>query len=399
MKASGRYRIILTALAIPVAGIILMASLRQLPSSIGRGDFRAYWSTSYLLLHDQSCSNNARLLEIQNNETGWSRDYPMRTWNPPWVSAWFLPLALLNFQPATRVWLLINIALVLMSIVLARRLFLGQDQDKRHLWLLALGVILFPSTIVAILMGQVNLLVFAGLILFLWLYLAGHDTAAGVALSLTLFKPHLIYLALLIILLVVLKERRWKVILGFGAAIFISTAIVLLLRPSFILECLTSTSNSSLLSWRTPTLTTVLQLLLGWWWLRIIGILLVPLAILFWFRNRNRIPFLVIIDLTVIASIITSPFGWSYDFVVLLLPMMHIWSWLFSRGIKRREALLILVINSLIYFAYYYQRIQTRSELYYFWIPLAIAGLYLWTWRRVQDRDLFPDDFSANNAV
>jgi len=108
---------------------------------------------------------------------------------------------------------------------------------------------------------------------------------------------------------------------------------------------------------------------------------------------------LVIIDLAVIASIITSPFGWSYDFVVLLLPMMHIWSWLFSRGIKRREVLLILVINFLIYFAYYYQRIQTRSELYYFWIPLAIAGLYLWTWRRVQDRDLFPDDFSANNAV
>jgi len=387
MKATRRYQVILYALAIPVALFILMVSLRQLPSSIGRGDFRAYWSTSYLLLDDQSCSNDTRLLEIQNSETGWPRDYPMRTWNPPWLSAWLLPLALLNFELATQIWLLINIALVLMSIVLARRLFLGQNQDKRALWLFTLGVILFPSTIVAILMGQVNILVLAGLTLFLWLYLAGHDAAAGVALSLTLVKPHLIYLALLIILVVILKDRRWKVVLGFGAAILISTAIVLLLRPSFILECLASTGSGNLLSWQTPTLTTILQLSLGWWWLRIIGVLLVPLAIFFWFRYRNSIPFLVIIDLAVIASIITSPFGWSYDFVVLLLPMMHIWSWLFLNRIKRLEMLLILAITFLMYLAYYYQRVQAQNDLYFFWIPLVIAGLYLWTWYRVQEQN------------
>ncbi len=388
MNRVRKQRLILYTLSITLAGFILLFGFRQLPIGIGGGDFRAYWSTSHLLVQGQDCSDDSLLLAIQNNETRWPRDYPMRIWNPPWVSAWFLPLASLNFQPATQIWLLINIVLLLTSIFLAGRLFTNETRQLRLLLLLALGAILFPSSIVTIFMGQVNLLVLAGLILFLWLLRNRHDLGAGVALSLTLVKPHLIYLALLIILLVVLRERRWKVVIGFGLALLLAIGVVLLRRPSFIFECLASTGSGNLLAWHTPTLTTYLQVTTGWSWLRIAGLFLMPLAIWFWFRFRDRLPFLVMIDLAVIASVITTPFAWSYDFVVLLLPLMHCWSWLVAGEINRLQTALIVTSTSAMYLVYYYQRIRTPNELYFFWIPLVIAAIYFWTWRSVKNRKL-----------
>jgi len=388
IRISNRHKLLLYTLAIPIAGFILLISLRQLPSAIGRGDFRAYWSTSYLLFQGQNCADDSLLLDIQNSKTGWPRDYPMRIWNPPWVTAWFLPLAFLNFQLATRIWLLINITLVLMCIFLSWRMFIDQAKDKRRLWLLALGAILFPSTIVAIFMGQVNLLVLAGLVLFLWLTRNGHDIGAGVALSLTMVKPHLIYLALPIILLAVLMERRWIIILGFGASLFFSLAIVFFQRTSFIQECLTITGSSNLSSWQTPTLTTFLQVSLGLWWMRIIGLFLMPIAVLLWLHFRDSLSFLIMLDLAIIVSVITSPFGWSYDFVVLLLPLMHLWSWLLTGKFNRLETLLLVVVTVSMYLIYYYQRVQTPNEMYFFWLPMIIGGLYFWTLRRLKDRKL-----------
>lgn len=387
MKAARRQSKIIYALVIPLAGIILLLGLRQLPPGMGGGDFRAYWSTSQLLVQDEECSDDAALLEIQNRETGWPRDYPMRIWNPPWVAAWFLPLALLSFRQATQAWLVINIGLVLTCIFVARQLFDSQSKDMRPLLLLALGVVLFPSTIVAIFMGQVNILVLAGLILFLWLYQRQNDIAAGAVLSLTLIKPHLIFLALLLILLVVLKDRRWKVVLGFAMATLLSIGIVLLRRPAFILECLASTGDGNLLAWQSPTLTSFLSISLDLWWLRFGGLLLVPVVIFLWYRTKDNLPFLIMLDLAIIASIITTPFGWSYDYVLLLLPLMHVWIWLFSGELRRLETFLIFAITLVMYLIYYYQRVLTPNEMYFFWIPLVIAGIYVWAWSRRQKQE------------
>jgi hypothetical protein len=81
----------------------------------------------------------------------------------------------------------------------------------------------------------------------------------------------------------------------------------------------------------------------------------------------------------VLLSIITMPFGWSYDFVLLLFPLTQLWAWLIP-GLRPywKTAAIILALIA-IFLIFYWQRLQIPSELYFFWIPLAIAALYFYT--------------------
>lgn len=89
-----------------------------------------------------------------------------------------------------------------------------------------------------------------------------------------------------------------------------------------------------------------------------------------------------IAQIGVLASIITMPFGWSYDFVVLLLPLMQILVWLVMKDLVVGERLALIVALLATYVVYFFQRIATPSELYFFWVPLVIAVIYGWmAWR------------------
>lgn len=247
-----------------------------------------------------------------------------------------------------------------------------------------IGCHFFPSTIVALLFGQVNILVFTGLVGFLFFYARNQDVLAGLSLAFTMTKPHLVYLALPIIVLFMIRERRWCALVAFSLMLIGSTAVVFLLRPTFLGEYLASNTGGNLFAWETATLTTYLSLTLGLPWVRLIGVLLVPGIMVAWFFWCDKLTMLLWVEITVLLSVITMPFGWSYDYVVLLLPLCQILAWLLMSIVTKREAALISIILLIMYGLYYYHRVITPSELYFFWVPLVIAGIYGWLFYRNQ---------------
>ena len=379
--------------------IFIIIQFVQLPGRMGQLDFRGYWSASYLLAQSQDFGDDDLIRQVQREQTDYDRDYAVKTWNLPWILVWFLPYTFVNFFEASRLWFFTNILMLQASILGSWHIVrqTASSQNKRGwVWPL-LTAILFPSTLVSLLFGQVNIIVLGGMVGFLYFYQRAQDVKAGIALALVTLKPHLVYLALPIILLQLWRERRWRVFAAAAGIILASTAVLFLLRPTFLSDYLATFGEGNLLRWETATLTTYLSIKFNWPWIRLIGILLLPLTTLIWWHWRSRISFSYALQIAIFLSIITVPFGWSYDFVLLLFPLTQMWGWLLGGLRTRWETALVIIALSITFRIIYWQRVQTPSELYFFWIPLVIATLYTYTaYRRLPEKvavtqDVGPD--------
>lgn len=372
------------------AGLLLLIlgfSLERLPLTAGKGDFRAYWSASYLLAHGQNFADENTLLATQHELTGFDKDYAMKTWNPPWVLVWLIPYSWVGFDVAANLWLMTNIMSLLLSVVVSWQMFFPtNDNAQKWLWLPLVTAVLFPSTIVSLLLGQVNLLVLGGLVGFLAFYRQRKDLTSGLFLALTTFKPHLVYLVVPVLLFHSFRQKRWGVLSGFLGLLLSSTAVAFILRPGLVAEYSQGTAAGNLLAWETATFVTFVSLKTGWWWVRLVAVGLLPLVLLAWFYWGEKWNLVKVAQVGTLVSIITMPFGWSYDFVLLLLPLTQVLVWMITKNLPDGEKLILVFVLLGTYVAYYFQRVATPSELYFFWVPLAIAAIYGWmVWRTAEN--------------
>lgn len=347
------------------------------PPSLGRGDFRAYWSAAHLLAQGENFADAELLLQTEQENTEWREDWAVITWNPPWLLAILLPYTAVSFPRATWLWLLTNIALVFTGSVMLWKTFAAQNGSQRWGHLAPLVGLLFLPTMLTLLMGQVNSLVFFGLAAFLFFFNRNQLFVAGLCLVLTLVKPHLVYLTLPIIFLHLLWTRRdLKVAAGLLVGIVVLTAVVFGLRPSFIADYTQTVSQGSLLAWETPTLGGILAVTFGWQWVKLMGVVTLPLVAWLWWRYRETVDLNSWVPAMTLISVISAPFGWGYDVIVLLLPVLQIVVWLAEGRFTRTEAIgwgtMLIGIN----LAAIYQRSFEISEVHTFWVPIALAIVY-----------------------
>lgn len=365
-----------------------------MPDNLGTVDYRAYWGSSYLLARGENFADDDTLLQLQLEKTNGHEDFPIKTWNPPWVLVWLIPYSLIPFKQATSLWLLTNIGALLFSIFASWQLVIEKEETKRWLWLGLATAILFPSTIVSHLFGQVNLIVLAGLVGALYFDMKKKETAVGGILALTTFKPHLVYLVLPMLLLRMVEKRAWKQLAAFTTMIVVPMSIAFVLRPTILADYFQGTADGNLMQWETATLVTYLSLQSGLGWLRWSGIVLLPLFLLWSWQKRKSWQLTHITQVGVLLSIITMPFGWSYDFVLLLWPMMQVVVWLVELPLTRWEKVAGWGAFVLIYGLYYWQRVIATNEIVFFWVPLPITAVYLYyLWRA---RTLTPTQLEYN---
>lgn len=355
------------------------------PTTLGGRDFRAYWSAARLLSQSKNFADAEQLLQVEKEQTGWGPDYAVVTWNPPWLLALLLPYTAVPFARASWLWLLTNITLVFTGSILVWKTLATQVRSQRWSQLAPIISLLFLPTLIAFLMGQVNTLVFMGLAGFLFFTKRDQLFVAGLCLVLTLVKPHLVYLTLPVIFLHLLWTRRdYRVLAGLMVAIVALTAVVFALRPSFLTDYTQTVSQGSLLAWETPTLGGILAYAFGWQWAKLMGIVILPLTVWLWWHYRKRFDLALWVQGTVLISVITAPFGWSYDVIVLLLPLLQIFIWIVEGRYNRLEAVgwtaLLIAIN----LGAIYQRTFNISELQAYWLPIALAFTYFLAYFRLQ---------------
>lgn len=156
----------------------------------------------------------------------------------PVFAAWiFAPFSKMPFTPAVLTWMLLQ---VLLLAVLVRGLsehLAGVPMLPRRAFL-AVFALSMPA-VASIIVGEVDLIVFAGILLAYLLIRRDRQELAGAALSIALFKPHL----LIGIVLMLLVWRQWRTLLAFAA-----TGLPLLVLPALLTSPHTLAANARLLA-------------------------------------------------------------------------------------------------------------------------------------------------------
>jgi hypothetical protein len=123
-------------------------------------------------------------------------------------------------------------------------------------------------------------------------------------------------------------------------------------------------------------------------WAKWVWILGLACALAIWWVIRDRLDKRTCIDVTILGGMMVSPVGWSYDQIMLLFPILYILEWTVDGSLTRRDSLIIgaiLVIGNGVTF---YQRLTVENEVFFFWVPIFVALIYMFTRRRRRIRPL-----------
>jgi hypothetical protein len=368
---------------VSVAALAFVVQMQSpLPGHLTKIDYRAYWGASRLLANSENFSDEERLLELQRQTTGWTEDKAMMTWNPPWLLGWFLPYAALTFNRSSWLWFLTNIFLIFSSVILLWRVFCNKQDSQRTIWIPFILAFIYIPTLTTLLVGQITSLVLFGLSGFLFFDQRRRQFVSGASLALTTVKPHLVFITLPLLLLELARQRRWRSFAGLLAPVFLGILLVFLLRPTFIPEYINSIGGGSLTRVTTPTITFILTYVSGLSFLRFIGFLIIPAFVAWWYyRQRNNpIEMKDLVIVTLIVSFLFTPFAWSFDAIVLIIPLTRVAAWAVEGKSGRLPAVAMLIIFIAANAFAFYQRSLQVPDWNFFWFPTVMAGLYFWGW-------------------
>lgn len=376
---------LLIALILVAALLVCLVSLVHLSlnSPLGEGDFIGYWSAARLLSLGQNAYDPQALGELQRPLV--NLDFTVMAWNPPPLLVLLLPLAGLHFTMAKTVWLILNLAQLLLALLLLSKLYLADTSAGWRLGFVLLAG-LFPQALLAIAMGQVSFLPLLGICASLYLLRQGRWFGGGAnlyllrqgrwfwggaSLVLTLVKPHMAVLPAAYLLAYATRRKQWALWLGLLSAVVVCGLALFWLRPNWPQDYYALRAIAPV-AWATPTLGGVLS------WLglpnlfRYLVFAFLPLA--WYLAQPEREDGLRSVALCTLLTVPLTFYGWSYDQSMLLIPLSAIFGSL-PNASKRIQSLILTALGLLVLINLG-QRLSGMDELYYAWIPWGGAALY-----------------------
>ncbi len=364
-----------------IVNTILLVGLLLFPislqSEIGSGDFRPYWSSSFLLRNGQDFSNLSNMEFIERSRTNWTQPYTMYAWFSPTGNLILLPYTFLPFEHAVYYWLLTNILVIFISAILL------WHNTKTHIYIPLVACCFFSATLHSLYLGQVNTVVVLGLALFMFLDTPKREFLAGACLLFVTIKPHLVILTLPLLIINAIWQKKIKLLMGFSSALLICALILWSIYPLW-LKSFWQVITSGMSSFReTPSISGLL-IHAGytngkWFW-----IVAIMLAMTIWWRFRDKVKQRTLIDITILAGMIVSPVGWSYDHVVLLIPLLHVLEWMVRGTVAKGKVIVITIILIAVNLISLYQRSLSVNDVWFFWIPLVALFVYIYAWKQKQ---------------
>ena len=332
------------------AGIVLLwnvSLLSDAPAPVD--DFIEYWSASRLLLAGKNPYSTDELTLLQRPFTG--SETPLIMWNPPWALGLLLPFGLLEYSASRWLWLALNLGLLFFS---ARWLWI-QHIPREGLSRLAPGAILiltvtFLPGVIVLSLGQIGPVILAGIVGFLWMVQRKRYFGAGVITLLVALKPHLLFLFWIVLLLWVVRTRRWVLVAGLSSALAVGLCLPLLFYRDLVAGYFNLVARESIFHHPSTTIGAFLRWMIGWEksWLQMLPMGAgVFWAGLYWTRHGKSWEWSARIPLVLLVSVVTSCYGWIFDQVVLYPALFQAAGWFLGKG-QGRERLLAAVYYLLI---------------------------------------------------
>jgi hypothetical protein len=299
---------------------------------------------------------------------------------PPWTIPWFLVGGLLDYSYFRVAWLLLHICLVFVSVRLVWKFY---DGPNRLLWLGYLIAFTFEPTILLLGTGHITTLHLLGLIGFLYFIQRSteskwFDFAAGACLILTTSKPQFLIIFLIAVLLWAINKKRWLVLVGGSVALLASSLLSFAINPIVFHQYWSALTQYDVGAWATPTLGGISRLAFGIEneWLQMVPTVIGLLWLFFyWFSRKEDWNWKEETPLLILVSVVTAAYVWTYDMVLLILPILQvvIISIDNNHKIHTRRVLFsyfILTIGVLISHIYLH-------DFWYFWFSPFILIWYL----------------------
>jgi hypothetical protein len=293
------------------------------PSPVPVPDYVQYWAAARVNLAGGNPYSWHELLAAERLAEP-SIPTPVLMWNPPWTLALAALPSLLPFQQSRALWLVVSsLALAASACQLWR--FWGGGSGR--VLAVAAVALAFPPSVFALAMGQMSPLLLLGVAGFLYFERRGRLEAAGAVAAVTLVKPQVVYLLWVALFLWSLHGRRWRFLAGAAASIAAMSAVPLATNPRVFLDYLQALSGRAPDYFVTPTAGTLVRLLAGW---EYTSLMFAPaLAGLVWLLrhwsvHRRDWQWSAQISMVLLVSVVTSPYAWLFDQVVLLLPALQI---------------------------------------------------------------------------
>lgn len=356
----------------------------SVPQFFGEIDLLQYWAGAKLLSQGTNPYAPSEILSLQQQVTTYG-DLPILLWNPPFIFPFILPLALLSFQTATWVWFIFSTCLAGLGVEISMLPFRRRLRERRWVIPILLCTAFYYPVLLTLHFGQSSHILLLALAGYLALTFRegrlSDGFQAGLVLSVTLIKPHLLHLVYVFVFVDAVRFSRWRTVKGFVLGAVILGAIATLIYPPAFSSYL-KTLSAPPIYWRTPTLGSWLQSLSGMHEpvVRLLPTLFAQfllLTVLMRARGRTFTPSLVYLLIPI--SLLTAPYGWVYD-QVLLLPSI-LWCLWKAVGYYEKGSPKALAFTAAALFhamlLFYFIPGQLGQDVYV-WFPALVGILVLW---------------------
>ncbi|MFN2581504.1 MAG: glycosyltransferase family 87 protein [Candidatus Dormibacteria bacterium] len=313
--------------------VVLSVVLASMPIRWPHGDFIEYWAAGRLNAAGRNPYDPAALL-IEEQQAGLTEAKPVVMYNPPWTLALAMPFGAMNFALARSLWAAVQIVTLLWC---ASRLWLLYGGEPRYTIRACCVALVWGPALSALNMGQVSTVMLAGLVGFVQSVSRRRDIAAGAWVAATLLKPQLLALVWVALLLWVITGRRWKVPGGIAATVIMASLAALVPNHHVFAQYQDlMTSAPPTATFESPSISSILQVFAhaaGSWpqYLPTIAGVCVMMAI--WYRRRHTWDIVRELPWLITASLFVTAYGgWSFDLVLLLVPILAVGAALVRRG-------------------------------------------------------------------
>jgi len=314
------------------------------------------------------------------------------TWIPegiflyPLPLAYFLiPLGWLALSQAYSVWAFLTLLATTASLFLLIDLW---EESRLKIFALPMMVALFffAPMLEAPGKGTLGGLLLLAMVLSLYLFNHRMWLIGGMLSALLLVKPTFGAPALILLGLWFLSRREWRGIVGIITGSLFLYALGAVVNPQWPLQFLvmgqqkvgeylgtqpTALNVAGFFCQRSPACSYGLG--------AAVSLVLIGVVVFLIFRKTRLLDSLEAMSLILTTSLLVTPYLWSYDFVLLIIPL----SWIVHQLILRTKSywvpiLFLITLDIIAGAGLYLQSVSPQKDLWNILIPMALMGMLIW---------------------
>ena len=362
-------RLLLGAALTAAVAYVLVVHMDKVRANVSQRDSIQYWAAGKLLIHRDNPYDVGSTIELERQQ-GYAQDRPVLVRTPPWSLFLFLPLGLVNAFWGWLLWMAASALSLIVAIRFSWKMF-GKGDDSRSVFLFA-GY-LFAPVLACLEAAQIGFVLLVGIVFFMVL-VRERPFLAGAALVLPFAKPHLLVFFWLAFLLWIVAHKKFAVAGGFVTAVVATTILALIFEPAAFQHYREMLRTAAIEGEFIPTLSGVLRLIFFRPYFRAQFVpMLLGLIWSIWFCIKNMSKWSWHDHgLTVsVVSILTTPYGWLTDEVVLLPAILYAAMCIF--GEKKKMPTTARIVLAVFAFLNWIMLLLIASK-----IPLQ-SGIYFWS--------------------